>query len=46
MIHPVGGHEPPFQGEHNSEILAELGLDEDEIRALAESIVLIRRVPR
>ncbi len=36
---------PPFQGENNTEILADIGFDVDEIHALTKRGVLIRKVP-
>lgn len=35
--------QPAFQGEHNSEILSELGIDEDSILTLSERRVLLSR---
>ncbi|MEM9562520.1 MAG: CaiB/BaiF CoA-transferase family protein [Actinomycetota bacterium] len=36
---------PPFQGEHNEEVLAELGLDPSTIESLASGAVTIRSEP-
>lgn len=36
---------PPFQGEHNGEVLRALGLSDDEIAAIATDEGLIARVP-
>jgi CoA:oxalate CoA-transferase len=36
---------PPFQGEHNSEILSELGLTDEEIARLQDAGILVSRIP-
>ena len=36
---------PPFQGEHNRELLTEIGLSESEIARLEQEGVLISNVP-
>ncbi len=41
---PDGGL-PPFQGEHNADVLAELGLDRSDIDALASKSVVIQSRP-
>ena len=37
---------PPFQGEHNAEVLAELGLSPDRIDDLARRGILVAAVPQ
>ena len=36
---------PPFQGEHNSELLIELGLSNEEIARLQDAGILVSRIP-
>jgi len=36
---------PPFQGEHNSELLTELGLAAEEIARLQDARILVSRIP-
>ncbi|HIF65662.1 MAG TPA: CoA transferase [Acidimicrobiia bacterium] len=36
---------PPFQGEHNSEVLSELGLTDEEIARLQDAGILVSRIP-
>lgn len=36
---------PPFQGEHNSELLTELGLAAEEIARLQDARILVSRTP-
>ncbi len=37
---------PPFQGEHNTEVLAELGVSEETVAAMEKSGILVNRTPR
>ena len=36
---------PPFQGEHNSEVLSEIGLTNEEIARLQDAGILVSRIP-